>query len=302
MDESNKKGPNPYAIERYQSLPPLLRFDSLAKRALLQISENSVSFHISALTAFFKHSKKDIRWEAANALGKIGPATKEVVTSLIETLQDEDEYVRFYAACALGNIGPAATEAVPALIKLVQDESQLVRVGGDLVLKKLGPAVKEVIPALIKELKGEDMNIRWHAALALSYIGNAATEAVPALIEALQDEDENVRNMAKSALLKIDPEFPGPEALTNKEVIEKNIKEEWPAESIPTLIETLKDENKDVRSNAAEALGRIGPTAISALNKALADKNPLTQIGAHLALALIKLKRRNPETFGSMSS
>lgn len=56
-----------------------------------------------------------VRWAAADALGKIGPAAAEAVPALTAALTDADWDVRRAAADALGRIGPEAAEVVPAL-------------------------------------------------------------------------------------------------------------------------------------------------------------------------------------------
>ncbi len=68
---------------------------------------------VSALIHKLKDKDTDVRWRAAYALGRIGPAAKEAVPVLIATLKDKE--VRTNAVFALGEIGPAAKEAVPAL-------------------------------------------------------------------------------------------------------------------------------------------------------------------------------------------
>src|SRR5262245_34092844 len=52
-------------------------------------------------------------------------------------------------------------------------------------------------------------------------------------------------------------------------------------ETVPVLIEALSDEDKEVRSGAAEALGAIGPQAKEALpqlTNALRDKSALVRV------------------------
>jgi HEAT repeat protein len=75
---------------------------------------------------------KDVRREAASALGQIGRTAPEALTSvpkLINALLDKDETVRQTAAEALGRMGPMAKSAVPALVKALDDPNDLVRKG-----------------------------------------------------------------------------------------------------------------------------------------------------------------------------
>ncbi len=63
-----------------------------------------------------------IRMNAAQTLGRFGPAAAVAVPNLIAALADEFEDVRKYAAIALGKIGPEAKDAIPALTAM-QEES-----------------------------------------------------------------------------------------------------------------------------------------------------------------------------------
>ena len=111
-------------------------------------------------------------------------------------------------------------------------------------LGKFGPESKEAVPALIDLLK-KNARIRYSAAKTLVKIG---PEAVPALLAVL--EDDNVCNCAVKALGEIGPA------------------------AVPALIDVFKGTDADMRSCAAEALGKIRseakaavPALIAALTK-----------------------------------
>jgi HEAT repeat protein len=93
------------------ALLPLV-FSAVVSAAVGRGSNQDVPALITAL----RNQDKEIRRNAAQALGQIGPTAKEAVHALITALQDEDPNVRRLAASALGRIGPTAKEAVPALI------------------------------------------------------------------------------------------------------------------------------------------------------------------------------------------
>jgi hypothetical protein len=76
----------------------------------------------------------DVRWRAAEALGKIGDA--RAVEPLIGMLSDDNQWVRYYAAEALGEIGD--TRAVEPLITALGDEDEYVRGAAKEALRKLG--------------------------------------------------------------------------------------------------------------------------------------------------------------------
>src|SRR5262249_247160 len=90
----------------------------------------------------------DIRFDAAEALGKKGPAAKEAVSALIEALKDRDEDVRDAAAEALGLIlkeakAADAKAAVAALNEVLKDEKPGVRESAALSLGLIG---REALP------------------------------------------------------------------------------------------------------------------------------------------------------------
>jgi len=64
------------------------------------------------------------RYSAADALGKIGPVTDDVIPALIEALGDEHGLGRLHAARALSKTGPAAEDAIPALQGLSANEAE----------------------------------------------------------------------------------------------------------------------------------------------------------------------------------
>ena len=91
------------------------------------------------------HDKdRDVRWDAARALGQMGEAAArhpEVIPTLVEAaLDEEDSGVRWYAARALGQMGEAVARRA------------------------------DVIPALLHSLRDRDRDERWPAAEALGRI------------------------------------------------------------------------------------------------------------------------------------
>jgi HEAT repeat protein len=74
--------------------------------------------------------------------------------------------VRFAAVSALGRLGPAAKDAVPALINSLRDETIRELAADSLV--KIGRAA---VPALVEAVQTGPSGIRWHAAEALTRIG-----------------------------------------------------------------------------------------------------------------------------------
>jgi PAS domain S-box-containing protein len=145
----------------------------------------------------------NVRRQAAEALGNIGPEAKAAVPALIESLKDGEEGVREAAAKSLGKIGPEAKAAVQALIEMLKDEDKYVLGAATEALGYIGIEAKAAVPTLIGALKDPDIDFRRLAARTLGKIGPEAKAAVPALVEALKDNDGNVRWFTAEALKKI---------------------------------------------------------------------------------------------------
>jgi len=135
----------------------------------------------------------DVRIAACGALGRIWSAT-ESVSSLIQKLEDGNEYVRRAAAEALGQIGVAA---MPLLIQAAQNKN--LREAVVQVLGKIGVAA---VPKLIEALQDRQTYVRTLACTALGVIGDG--QAVPALLSTLQDPKAEVRRAAQKALQQIE--------------------------------------------------------------------------------------------------
>jgi HEAT repeat protein len=126
---------------------------------------------------------------------------------------------------------------------------------------------------LLNALRGRDPVVQARASLLLGSIGRPA---VPVLIEGLKDEDKDVRTAAAAALISI-----GPEARF----------------AVGTLVRALKDEDYFVRWNSAVALGEIGDKeAVPALMETLADENIDVRKAAADALEKIEWEKWYPGT------
>ena len=184
---------------------------------------------------------------SGQALGKIGAAAIPV---LQEALRDPDDRVRSCAAWAFNTMGPAAREAVPLLVEKLA-EGKYVREGASSALASIGPAA---VPALLKALEHEKPTVREGVAEALGAMGAKAREAVPSMAAVLEREaSPDVRFALSRSFGKI-----GPAA----------------SAAIPVLAETLRDENAEVRVQAAHALVDIGVESVPAAIAALEDDKP----------------------------
>ena len=82
------------------------------------------------------------------------------VESLRDALDDKDENVRWAAAQALGKLGAAAHVAVPSLAAALSESDEVLKRNAAQTLGQLGPVAKEAVPGLIGALREEEITIR----------------------------------------------------------------------------------------------------------------------------------------------
>jgi HEAT repeat protein len=163
----------------------------------------------------------EVRVAAGEALTKLDPTTPldDLVAELTKALGGADESQRKQAAEALGRLGPAAKSAVPLLVKLLKSGSPEQRDQAVRALGGLGPAAREAVPALIEALQDREtdrqmaadraasklrgltldlgLSVRAAAADALGEIGPEAKPAVPALLATLKEVKPNPHGVNK---------------------------------------------------------------------------------------------------------
>jgi HEAT repeat protein len=93
---------------------------------------------VPALCAALGDPNGDMRWQAARALGRIGPKARSCTPSLLGALEDANSDVRMAAVRALPRLGVGRDQVLPALEKLCSDPSPEVRSEAARVLKTLG--------------------------------------------------------------------------------------------------------------------------------------------------------------------
>jgi HEAT repeat protein len=229
-----------------------------------------------------------IRAAAAEALGRISPAT---VPALIQVLQDPEKEVRQAAISALGGVGAEAAAAVPDLVALLPQDGPR----GLHVVRPLGAIGPAAVPALIQALRGRDADVRSRAAQVLGLIGPEAQAAAPTLVEVLRDPEARVRVRAAEALWQIAQDPAGvallPAVLGGEDGVLRRdaarcLGQMGPAArpAVPALVEALRDADDVTRVLVAEVLGRIGPgaaAAVPALAEALREPDdPISRTAA----------------------
>ena len=172
------------------------------------------------------------------ALRKIGASATK---SLIPAVKSKDKNTRRFAALMLRRF-PPSKDALPALIAATKDVDPGVRLYAVPALEKYGA---EAVPALIASLRDTEYDVSFSAAVVLATMGQSVKGVVPKLIAA-REQICIARKNALEALRGMRPQ-PDPEIV------------------IPTLIERLADEDRDVQEIAIAYVRDIGPRARQAV-------------------------------------
>jgi hypothetical protein len=157
----------------------------------------------------------------------------------------------------LQSLEKGGSEAVPVLIEMLQTgdkgdwEAEEVRRTAAELLGRVGPEARAAVPALIATLADPDPHLGTVAALALGQIGPQTPEVCPALIGLLKTES---RLSAVQALKRFGYESRA---------------------AVPNFIELLQDPEGEVRWNAAQALGNVGPEARASTRPVALAPRPL---------------------------
>jgi bilin biosynthesis protein len=208
-----------------------------------------------------------VRLGFAEALGVVG---KPAVDILIEALlHHSNEVVRRAAGKTLTLIEDPV--AVPNLIHaLLHDRDTVVQASAIGALARIGiPSVKPLLEVLASPNSSESN--KGHAAWGLAFIGAQAKEQ---LYEAYNSDSPEVRAAVVGAIAKVAEE------------------DHHDIQSLDLLVNALKDNVTDVRSEAAAVLGNLKyPPAIPVLLELLHHPEPQTRKSA--ALSLMKIGDRH---------
>lgn len=271
---------------------------------------------LEELIVALKDEDPKVRADAAEEIGKLGPAAHPAIEPLLLNLFDEDHSVKFEAGEALLKIGDLAIEpltevlsknpdkvalktviilgrfedaATASLLKLLSHKDQRLR---ENIIRALGfikPVNGSIVYALLKIVSGNESSERMHARVSLAGLKEGAIDF---LIQALSDPNAGIRSSAAQALADI-ASHPYkissssdyvPSYQPDEELLKKL------ATMVPNLIKTLADSDAAVRANAAKALGEIGRAASAAENsliQALSDADGEVRANAAKALGNI---------------
>jgi HEAT repeat protein len=225
---------------------------------------------LEQLLSNLRQHEWSINWKTADALAEMG---QDAFRHLLRALEDPDGYVRNGAAIALGRIGNG--DATEPLIKTLQwhddrvyedDEDQEARTSAATALGKLRNDVAcQALIAELERLPRRDSTLASYIVEALGEIGDP--KAVPAIARAIDFGDFELQKIASLALTKLGVD--GIEALLRmaanpdqlgRPYIIRALGTNAVESATPLLLQIVEkpNEDKSVRCQAAEALGRIG--------------------------------------------
>lgn len=161
---------------------------------------------VATVASYLDNRHPDIRRDAVEALGLLGPAAKPAVPKLTLALSDADPRGRLAVAVAFWKIDQNPI-ALPSVVELLRSndpqirEDAVVELGGT-----FGPEAKSAVSALAKRLFDPFSAVRSAAAEAIGRVGTGASTAAPILLALLEgDEPAFVQSAACEAIGLIDP-------------------------------------------------------------------------------------------------
>ncbi len=208
---------------------------------------------LPVLSGMLTHRDKYVRRNAAWAMGKLGPLARSALPSLCTALKDSDPRTASGIAQALGNMGADGADAIPALAEAMRGTNIVLCRLAAKALSQIGPPA---VATLIAHLQHSDPFVRGESAMAIGWMGSVARSAVPFLAQIVRGP----RSIsARTPPPTNSPEF---EETSDDEVGHRDSTTLTPPHT-PPPVGVSSDES--CRVYAAQALGRIGPSAVGAL-------------------------------------
>ena len=206
----------------------------------------------------------EVRAGAADVLGKIDPANREVWNALNSALRDRSWRVRRSAADALGEIGAGAKLAVPNLSLALENKNSTLRSSAAKTLGLLGPEAEKALPKLKNAMLNNDNSFaQGQAAGAIGNIGTDDPTVFEAIIVGMGNEAGYVRSQAFDSFHKLI------DVRIDKLLSNPNVKDKELQQAIAFILEAQKrlDAN-DYTKAQKEAL----PNALRLLQAKRAEK------------------------------
>jgi HEAT repeat protein len=266
-----------------QDADPLVRAAAVETLGRWGVGGDAV---VAGLLTLLADANDEVKAQVAQALPKLAGPTPAVIEGLCRRLlEDDSAWVQVQAAQGLGRLGPAASAAGPSLLRAAQTGEEAVREQAMRAIAMIQPP--ETTQAFLTGLRDASADIRQVASGGWMKAAAIPEEVIPALVEALRDPDTQVRANAAHALARLEtlpPEAvpllaacttdPSDGLRMNTAMALRRAPAGTAAEDLQHL---LDDSNVRVRLIAAGALLSATPDhprASAVLTEALADTSP----------------------------
>jgi|GEM_PF-5116219 len=231
----------PALKQSMQDSDPWVRINAGA--ALFNLKEGKQGI-ISAISELLKHPEPRVQVAAARFLLGEVPFT-DLMPVLTAGLKSLDPEVRVDASKEFDDADQLPASALAVLVDSLNDSNADVRKNAASALTKFKTKGTTALPALVRSLKDQDASVRSEAVDAITSMGTWARVALPALHDVIvSDTDAGVRRNAVRSLEWIDPEG---------------------KESMPMLLDALKDRDAEVRERALETMLSFRPFPVSSV-------------------------------------
>jgi HEAT repeat protein len=277
----------PGLIEELHSTDSGIRANAANAVGVLGLDEKNLKAGVTGLTRLLKDSQAVVRFQAATALGQIGPAANDALPTLASVGKDSTSWeIRKAVAFALGAVGQDRngpdTRAVTALVTALGDAAAPVRLEAVKALLRLGPpaqtlAKKSAIQGLQRLFTDRDDTIIIWARVAVMRLDQVSETYLSGIAQYLKNGDAALRTEAATALGTI-----GLAAKAHVTDLQEAIDKEKEAPGVvltslwaltqmgdggkKVLTKLTKHENPDIKKAAADALASM-PGAKAKLTK-----------------------------------
>jgi hypothetical protein len=218
--------------------------------------------------------------EEATPGGKYIDIIRGVLPDVIQRLRDPLPGVRLAAAETAESAGPRAWPYRAQVAAAAQDRDPIIRW---VIARALGRILPEdtsdatvPVTALAGQLHDPDIDVRTNVLISLQRYGNRAAGAIEAVIDNINRGDVDVRVVAVDTLERI---------------VAEGAKTSDVEHAVAALADAVRTGDPRVQRQAADALGRLGPAAKSALpvlKEAQQDPEPDLRRKASKAILFIE--------------
>lgn len=230
-----------------------------------------MSFELERLVEHIETGTEDEAKAAADEIVERKNRAWKVISFLTDIVADPDSPNRLIAAETLHRLEASSEEVIAVLTVAAGDADRQLRHVALHALSDLGPAAESATDTVMGQLSAPDAETRRLAARALGNIDFINIRAEDALVTALEDTEPAVRSAALAALVKVGAELPGNalEMLTSfmksgdtgvrtDAIKALGMLGSEAEQALPVIEAAMTDGAREVRYNAAWALGRMG--------------------------------------------